>query len=185
MTVAEIIDRIRFWKTTDRLGPDVPYSHWRLHFKSTMQALCRKKFRHFGDGAEFRPGAYAICCSRISLGRRVIIRPGNMLFADPREGGAGITIEDDVMLGSGVHIYVNNHRFDNPDIPLIDQGHYPSQAVVLKKGCWIGANAVILPGVTIGENSVVGAASVVTRSIPDRVLAAGNPLKIIRKIGER
>lgn len=185
MTLTEIIDRIRFWKTTDRLGPDVPYTHWRLHFKSTMQVLCRKKFRHFGDGAEFRPGAYAICCSRISLGRRVIIRPGNMLFADPRDGGAGITIEDDVMLGSGVHIYVNNHRFDNPDIPLIDQGHYPSQAVVLKKGCWIGANAVILPGVTIGENSVVGAASVVTKSVPDRVLAAGNPLKIIRTIGER
>jgi len=56
---------------------------------------------------------------------------------------------------------------------------------VLRKGCWIGANAVILPGVIIGENSVVGAGSVVTKSIPNGVIAVGNPAKVIRKIGER
>ena len=66
----------------------------------------------------------------------MIIRPDSMLFADPREGGAGITIEDDVMLGSGVHIYVHNHRFDDPNIPIIDQGSFVSSPVVLKKGCW-------------------------------------------------
>jgi len=69
-------------------------------------------------------------------------------------------------MGSGVHIYVHNHRFDRPDVPIIDQGHYASQVVFLKKGCWIGANTIILPGVTIGENGVVGAGSLVTKSIP-------------------
>jgi acetyltransferase-like isoleucine patch superfamily enzyme len=148
-----------------------------------MERLCSKKFKHFGMGAEFRPGAYAVCCSKISLGSRVIVRPGSMLFADPRENGAQITIEDDVMMGSGVHIYVHNHRFDDPAVPIIDQGYYASESVVLKRGCWIGANTVVLPGVTIGENAVVGAGSVVSNSIAARVLAAGNPAKVIREIG--
>ncbi|RYY14386.1 MAG: acyltransferase, partial [Chitinophagaceae bacterium] len=59
----------------------------------------------------------------------------------------------------------------------------PDEQVVLKKGCWIGANAIILPGVTIGENSVVGAGSIVTKSIPDRVVAVGSPARVVKKIG--
>jgi len=171
-----------FWHNADRIGPDIPYTHWRLHFKSTMLKLCKRKFLHFDDTADFRPGAYAICCSKISVGKRVVVRPSSMLFADPREGGAGIIIEDDVMMGSGIHLYVHNHCFDNPDIPIIDQGHYVSQEVVLKKGCWVGANAIVLPGVTIGENAVVSAGSVVTKSIPPRVLAGGNPAGVMRSI---
>jgi acetyltransferase-like isoleucine patch superfamily enzyme len=182
--LAELQERLRFWKAADRIGPDIPFTHWRLHFRSTMQTLCRSKFKHFGEGAEFRPGAYAVCCSKISLGKRVVVRPGCMLFSDPRPGGAQITIEDEVMLGGAVHIYVNNHRFDDPFVPIIDQGHYPSESVVLKRGCWVGAGAIILPGVTIGENSIVGAGSVVVKSIPARVLAGGNPARVIREIGQ-
>ena len=148
-----------------------------------MLKLCKRKFKHFADSAEFRPGAYSICCSKISLGNRVVIRPGTMLFADPRDDGAGITIEDDVMLGSGVHIYVHNHRFEDPSIPIIDQGYHPSKPIFIKKGAWIGANAIILPGVTVGENSVIGAGSVVTKSIPGGVLAVGNPAVVKRKLG--
>jgi acetyltransferase-like isoleucine patch superfamily enzyme len=183
VTAAELRERVKFWKMADRIGPDIPFTHWRLHFKSTMRALCRRKFKHFGEGAEFRPGAYAVCCSNISLGKRVIVRPGCMLFSDPRPGGAHIIIEDDVMLGSAVHIYVHNHRFDDPSVPIIDQGHYPSKSVFLKEGCWVGAGAIILPGVTVGENSIVGAGSIVVRSVPPRVLVAGNPARFIREIG--
>lgn len=145
-----------------------------------MRALCKSKFQYFAEGAEFRPGAYAVACSKISIGRRVVVRPGSQLMA---ESHGEITIEDDVLLGAGVHIYVNNHRFDNANIPVIDQGYYPPKPVLLKRGCWVGANAIILPGVTIGENAVIGAGSVVTRSIPDRVLAAGCPATVIREIG--
>ena len=147
-----------------------------------MVALCKRKFKAFGDGAEFRPGAYAVGCSKISLGRRVVIRPGTMLHANPIEPDYGITIEDDALLGSGVHIYIDKHRFDDPYVPIIDQRDHAPASVVLKKGCWIGANVIILPGVTIGENSVVGAGSVVTRSISDRVLAVGNPARIMRTL---
>lgn len=179
MKISKIWEKIKFWQSADRMGPDIPYTHWRLHFKPTMLALCKRKFKYFADNAEFRPGAYSVECSNISLGERVVIRPGNMLFADSH---AGITIEADVMLGPGVHIYVNNHRFDNLNIPIIDQGYYPSEPVLLKRGCWIGANSIILPGVTIGENTVIGAGSVVSKNIPDRVVAAGNPAKIIREM---
>ena len=57
--------------------------------------------------------------------------------------------------------------------------------VSIGDNCWIGANTVICPGVTIGENSVIGAGSVVTRDIPANVVAAGNPCRVIRPIGEQ
>jgi acetyltransferase-like isoleucine patch superfamily enzyme len=184
MIVKEFFDRISFWRSADRLGPDIPLTHFRLYFPSLMRKLCEKKFKKFGRGAEFRPGAYAIACSKISLGDKVVIRPGTMLFADARPNGQGIVIEDDVMLGSGVHIYCQNHRFDDPHKPLIEQGYYDSQEIVLKRGCWIGANAIILPGVTVGQNSVVGAGSIVTKSVPDRVVVAGNPARVIKELGK-
>lgn len=183
MLIAEIIQKIRYNLSADRIGPDMPFTHWRLHYKSTMLALCKLRFKAFDDTAEFRAGAYAVGCSRISIGARVVVRPGSMFFGESEELEKSIVIEDEVMLGSGVHIYINNHRFDRMDIPLIDQGYYPDSAVRLKRGCWIGANSVILPGVTIGENSVVGAGSVVTRSVADGTVVAGCPARVLCKIG--
>jgi acetyltransferase-like isoleucine patch superfamily enzyme len=183
MLIADILRKIRYNVKADRLGPDMPFSHWKLHFKSTMINTCRKKFAFFGNGAEFRPGAYAVGTSKIKIGNRVVVRPGSMLFGEtviPMD--ISIDIEDDVMMGSGVQIYVNNHRFDNPLIPLIDQGYYPDEKVVLKRGCWIGANAIILPGVVVGENAVVGAGSIVTKSVPSRVVVVGCPAKVIKEI---
>ena len=155
MWVSELADRIRFWRSVDRLGPDIPWTHWRLHFKATAKALCASKFRSFGQGAEFRPGAYAVACSKIDIGTGVVIRPATMIFADPRTDGAGIVIEDFVLIGSGVHIYTANHSFADPSKPVFEQGHAESAAVALRRGCWIGAGAIILPGVEIGENAVV------------------------------
>ena len=182
MLFLDMLNSVKFWQSADRIGPDIPLSHWRLHFKSTMRRLCKSKFLKFGIGAEFRAGAYAICCSKISLGDRVIIRPGCMFFADSGPNGAGITIEDDVMLGSSVHIYVANHKHDNLTIPIIEQGYYQSQSVVVKQGAWIGSGVIILPGVTIGENAVVGAGSVVAKNIPAFTVAVGNPAKVINPI---
>ena len=174
--------KIRFDKQSDRIGPDCPFTHWRLYFKSKGEKLCRSKFKKFGEGADIRPGVYAISCSRIEIGARVVLRPGTMLFADSRPGGKGIIIEDDVLIGSGVHFYTVNHKFDNPNVPIYMQGHYDSREIIVKKGAWIGANAILLPGVVIGENSVVGAGAVVTKSIPAGVVAVGNPARVIKKI---
>jgi len=182
MAMSTLLKRIEYWRGADRLGPDIPWTHWRLHFPELALRLCRDKFRHFGQAAEFRPGAYAEACSRISIGSRVVIRPGSMLFADPAPGGEGITIEDDVLIGAGVHLYSANHRFDSLERPIIEQGFSPSREVILRRGCWIGASSIILAGVEIGENAVVGAGSLVTKAIPPGVVAAGNPARVIRSV---
>ncbi len=178
-----IINKIKFDLNSDRLGPDCPFTHWKLFFKVMGEKLCRKKFASFGEGAEFRPYAYAVTCSKISLGNRVVIRPGTMLFADPREGGKGnIIIEDDVLIGSGVHLYVANHKYGKKNVPIYEQGHFEAKDIIVKKGSWIGANSIILAGVTVGENSIVGAGSIVTKNVPNNVIVAGSPAKIIKEI---
>jgi acetyltransferase-like isoleucine patch superfamily enzyme len=183
MKLAELIQRYRFWRDADRIGPDMLGTHWRLYFKSTMRVLCRQKFMAFGEGAEFRPGAYAESCSKIGIGRNVVIRPGSFLFADPTEGGGGIVIEDDVLIGSSVHFYTNNHAFSDVIVPIIDQG-YPKptieDSITVRRGAWIGAGSIILPGVTIGENAVVGAGSIVTRDVPAYSVAVGNPARVLK-----
>ena len=184
-TLIELYRHIRYWWSVDRIGPDIPLTHWCLYFKTTMQRLAQRKFLKFGLGAEFRPGAYAVACSKISIGNRVIIRPGCMLFADPRENGAGITIEDNVMIGSAVHFYVSNHIFDDVSEPIINQGSAPSKPINLRDGSWVGAGSIILPGVTIGRNAVVGAGSVVTRNVPDFSVVIGSPAKVVKTINRK
>lgn len=177
----QIIKKIIFCINSDRIGPDIPFTHWMLHLKSTMNRLCTKKFKYFGKNSEFRAGAYAIYCSQIHIGDNVVIRPNSMLFADEF---AEIIIEDNVMIGSGVHFYVNNHRYDDIERPIISQGYYPSKNIIIKEGAWVGANSILLPGVVVGRNSVIGAGSIVTKDITDFCIAVGNPAKIIKKIKE-
>lgn len=177
----EIVLKYRFWKATDRIGPDIPLTHWRLYFKSTMTKLCKKKFHHFGDLAEIRPGAYVIGCSQISIGNNVVIRPETQLHGETSTLDISIIIEDDVLIGSGVHMYVENHNFSDADTPIFYQGHSQAKRVIIKRGAWIGANSIILPGVEIGNNSVIGAGSIVTKNIGSNMIAAGNPARVIKK----
>lgn len=155
------------------------------YFKSLMKKLCKQKFKNFGENSEFRPGSYAEACSKISIGNNVVIRPGSFIYADPSDNGGGITIEDDVLLGSSIHIYTNNHKFDDSSISILYQ-EYPKpskkNSVIIGKGAWIGAGVIILAGVKIGKNAVIGAGTIVTKSVPEKVVFAGNPGKVIRQI---
>lgn len=177
-----VINKINFWLNDDRIGPDMPLTHWMLYSNRLSEKLCKNKFRSFGDNSSIRPGVYVVACKKISIGNNVTLRPGSMLHADPRDGGAGITIEDKVLIGSSVHIYVDTHAYDNINIPIYDQGFYASKEVLLREGCWIGANAIILPGVTIGKNAVIGAGSIVTKSVPDFCVSVGSPAKVVKQI---
>lgn len=169
-----------YWKT-DRLGPDILSTHFLLYFKSTARWICKKKFKQFESGAEFRPHALANCTKNISIGKNVFIRPGTMLYADDTQMGQ-IIIEDDVGIGAGVHMYVNNHRYTDTRVPVKYQGYDKVAPVRVCHGAWIGACAVLLAGITVGENAVVGAGAIVTKDVPPFTLVAGNPAKKIRDI---
>ena len=182
MLLLDIIYKIKYDKGADRIGPDLLFTHWQLYFKKTMRKLCKKKFGFFGYNSEFRPGAYAVGCSKIHIGNNVIIRPGTMLFGDAEDLEKSIIIEDKVLMGSCIHIYVTNHKFTDTETLIYDQGHSASKMVILETGCWIGANVTILPGVVIGKNSVVAAGSIVTKVFPANVVIAGNPAKIIKHL---
>ncbi len=180
--IREIYNRWKFWRKADRLGPDIPLTHWRLHFQSRMIKLCKQKFHFFADNASIRPGCYIVGCSNISIGKRVVIRPATHIHGTAPAGVVSVRIEDDVLIGAGVHIYVSNHAFKDRFRLIIDQGHDEVKPVIIQQGAWIGANAIILPGVTIGYNSVVAAGAVVTKSIPAQVVAGGSPARILKEI---
>lgn len=93
------------------------------------------------------------------------------------------------------HIYVGDHTMLGPNVILATAGHpilpelrekeYQFNIPVrIGKNCWLGAGVIVMPGVTIGDNSVIGAGSVVTKDIPSNVVAVGNPCRVLREIGE-
>lgn len=86
----------------------------------------------------------------------------------------GIIIDDDVQIAPGVTLLTANHDIEHMNILKTDTIH-------IKNGAWIGAKAVILPGVTIGEHAIVGAGSVVTKDVSARTVVGGNPAKLIKK----
>ena len=94
---------------------------------------------------------------------------------------AKVLIGDNVMIGPNVSIYTAGHPVH---YEIRNQGYEYAVPVSIGNNVWIGGNAVINPGVTIGDNSVVGSGSVVTKDIPGNVIAAGNPCKVLRGINE-
>ena len=92
-----------------------------------------------------------------------------------------VTIGSHVNLAQGITITALNHNFENSKKRIDEQG-VGTSAVVIEDDIWIGANAVVLPGVTIGHHSVVAAGAVVTKDVPPHSLVAGVPAKVIKQI---
>ncbi len=114
--------------------------------------------------------------SFISVGDAATFNAGVMVNADV---GGTIRIDDDVMVGPYAVIRASGHRHDRTDIPIRDQGH-DTGTIAIQKGAWIGAHAVILPGITIGENAIVGAGAVVTRDVRALEVVGGVPARSIK-----
>ena len=92
-----------------------------------------------------------------------------------------VYVGDKVMFGPNVTIATANH----PICPALrEKGLQYNKDVYIGENTWIGANVVVVPGVRIGKNTVIGAGSVVTKDIPDNVVAVGNPCRVLRQIGE-
>ena len=127
--------------------------------------------------ASFRlfPPFYTDFGKNITVGKNVFIN-ACCHFQDH----GGITIGDDCQIGHAVVFATLNHGI----LPEDRRNTYPAP-IVLKKNVWVGSNATILQGVTIGENAVVAAGSVVSKDVPDNTIVGGVPAKEIRKIGDK
>ncbi|RRK10115.1 sugar O-acetyltransferase [Lactiplantibacillus garii] len=93
--------------------------------------------------------------------------------------GAPITIGNHVLFGPKVGLYTSNHLFDATERL---RGGCVARSITIGDQCWLAANVTVLPGVTVGARTIIGAGSVVTHDIPANVIAAGNPCRVIRPV---
>ena len=109
--------------------------------------------------------------------------------------GKGVYANFNLTLVDDTHIYVGDYTMIGPNVVLATAGHpilpelrpfayQYNMPIHIGKNCWLGAGVIVLPGITIGDNSVIGAGSVVTKDIPANVVAVGNPCKVLREINE-
>lgn len=134
------------------------------------QELIHRLFSEVGEGSRIVAPMTIVHGDKVRIGRNAIVMPNSLMMAS-----GTITIEDNVQVAAYVKLISNNH--DPYDRMILT-----CRPVVLKRNCWIGAGTVILPGVTVGENSIVGAGSVVTKDVPDNTVVAGNPAKFIKHL---
>jgi len=172
---------LKFFLFFPKIGPDMYFTHWLLYIKTTRLWFQKKKLYQIGENSEIRPYVTINGTNSISIGKNVIVPPGTILSAMADDPENWIEIEDDVLLGPNVSIYSATHNYKDTETPIKYQG-YTSKKVIIKQGAWIGVNSVILPGVTIGKNAVVGANSVVTKSVSDYSVVVGSPAVAIKRL---
>jgi len=141
------------------------------------EALLKEMFAEIGEGCYIEPPLHSNWgCRHVHFGKYVY-------------ANFNLTLVDDT------HIYVGDNTMFGPNVTIATAGHpiFPelrekayqfNLPVRIGKNCWLGAGVIVVPGVTIGDNTVIGAGSVVTKDIPANVVAVGNPCKVIREINE-
>lgn len=139
------------------------------------EKLLKEMFAEIGQGCYIEPPLYSNWGGRhVHFGKNVYANFCLTLVDDTH-----IYVGDYTMIGPNVTIATAGH----PILPeLREQGYQYNAPVHIGKNCWIGAGAVIVPGVTVGNNVVIGAGSIVTKDLPDNVVAVGNPCRVLRQI---
>lgn len=141
-----------------------------IPFTPEFNELLPKVFGEIGEGSIVTPPVTVARGENVKIGKHVGIM-ANCLFMS----AGGITIEDDVLVAANSQLISNNH--DPKDHAILT-----CKPVVLKRNCWIGAGATILPGVTVGENAIVGAGAVVTKDVEPNTVVGGIPAKLIKRL---
>ncbi len=151
-----------------------------LHGKAEV---LKELLAEVGDGVWIEAPFYCDYGKHIVIGENTFINTGG-IFLDCNR----ITIGKNVLIGPNVQIYTVNHPLIAnqrvPTNPKDGQAPYRTNAIPVEIGdnCWIGGNTVILPGVKIGDNTTIGAGCLVTKDIPNDVLALGSPARVIQKL---
>ena len=141
-------------------------------------ALLKEMLGAVGEDCWIEPPLRANWGGRhLFLGKKVYVN-FNLCAVDD----GNISIGDHTMLGPNVTLATANHPVEPS---LRERGLQYNRDIRIGRNVWIGAGVIVVPGVTIGDNSVIGAGSVVTRDIPEGVVAVGNPCRVLRPIGER
>ena len=144
---------------------------------SLRSELLNKLFKRIGKNCWIEPDFRCEFGKNIILEDNIYINFGCIIL-----DCAEVRIESNTLLGPNVGIYAVNHSIDPKE--RINGGCF-GKPVHIGKNCWIGGDAKILAGVTIGDNSIIGTGSIVTKDIPSNVIAVGNPCKVIREISEK
>ena len=139
--------------------------------------MLKKMFAEIGENCYIEPPFYANWAGHhVHFGKNIYAN-FNLTMVDDTH----IYVGDYTMFGPNVTIATAGH----PILPeLRQQGYQYNAPVRIGKNCWIGGGVVIVPGVTIGDNVVVGAGSIVTKDLPDNCIAVGNPCKVLREVNE-
>ena len=153
------------------------YNHTRPSEAEKRNLLLKEMFAEIGENCYIEPPLHANWGGKhVHFGKNVYANFNLTLVDDTH-----IYIGDYTMLGPNVVIASAGH----PILPeLREKGYQFNIPVHIGRNCWLGAGVIVLPGVKIGDNSVIGAGSVVTKDIPANVIAVGNPCKILREISE-
>lgn len=140
-------------------------------------SILKELFHSFGENVYIESNFYCEFGFNISIGNNVYLNH-DMVILDCNE----VTIGNDVYVGPKVGLYGANHAED----PIERAEHVVyAKPIHIGDKVWLGAGVHVLQGVTIGQNSIIGAGSVVTKDIPANVIAAGNPCKVIRSVNAK
>ncbi len=160
-----------------RLDRLYEFNHLRPSQLKKRNALLKEMFAEIGEGCYIESPFYSnFGGGHIHFGKNVYCNFGVTMVDDTH-----IYIGDYTMIAPHVVIATAGH----PILPeLREKGYQYNAPVRIGKNCWIGTGALIMPGVTIGDNVVIGAGSVVTKNLPDNVIAVGNPCTVLREVND-
>ena len=153
------------------------YNNTRPCEQQKRQAMLREMFAQIGEGCYIEPPFHSNWGGKhVHFGKGVYAN-FNFTAVDDTH----IFVGDYTMFGPNVILATAGH----PILPELRQKTYEyNMPIHIGKNCWLGAGVIVLPGISIGDNSVIGAGSVVTKDIPSNVVAVGNPCRVLRQINE-
>ncbi len=157
-----LVYRLSNWRRWDAV------KRLRGRYYSRLLAMAGDELRVGHDVRIYRP-------EMVSLGSGCYLGDGVQLYP----WNAPITMGDNVLLAAGVRMITRKHGFAELERPMADQG-YTNAPIVIEDDVWIGFQAVVLPGVTVGRGSIVGAGAIVTRDVAPRSIVGGVPARLIR-----